>query len=233
MVKGRAGYGATTEGTWPYSYAACDLGTFPNQTYSNNTPSADLTGGIGGSALSFLPGQRLSSCTCEGSDHPGPSTSVGRAAPEIDIVEARIDTTVFVGQASQSLQTAPFNYQYQFPNTSAIQSIQNTSRTSLNTYKGGNSQQALSAQSYFNTGSYGGNAYSSYAYEWWSDPDNRDEGYVQWYVEGDETWKVDASSLAGDTVTQISSRLIPEEPMYMILNFGMARTSTSPCFVFG
>ncbi|KZV59646.1 glycoside hydrolase family 16 protein [Peniophora sp. CONT] len=219
---GRAGYGATTEGTWPYSYDACDLGTFPNQTFANGTPTADATGGIGGSALSFLPGQRVSACTCEGSDHPGPDVTVGRNAPEIDIVEARIDTTNYVGQASQSLQTAPFNYQYNFDNTSAIASIQNTSQTILNTYKGGNSQQALSAQSYFSTGSYGGQAYSSYAYEWWADQDKRSDGYVQWYVEDKKTWKVDSSSLAGDDITQISSRLIPEEPMSLILNFGMA-----------
>ena len=44
-----------------------------------------------GGALSYLPGQRLSRCTCEGEDHPGPvhsdGTFVGRAAPEIDVFE--------------------------------------------------------------------------------------------------------------------------------------------------
>lgn len=29
---GRAGYGASLEGTWPYSYTECDTGTLANQT---------------------------------------------------------------------------------------------------------------------------------------------------------------------------------------------------------
>ncbi|KAI0034652.1 glycoside hydrolase family 16 protein [Vararia minispora EC-137] len=221
---GRAGYGATTEGTWPYSYDSCDLGTFPNQTYANSTPVAVTTGGDAGSALSFLPGQRLSACTCPGSDHPGPSVDVGRAAPEIDIIEARIDTTVLRGQSSQSLQTAPFNYQYMWPNQSAIASITDTSVTQINTYHGDQYQQALSAQSYVNSSNYnlGGGGFGVYSYEWWSNPNKRNEGYIQWAIDGANTWKVDTSALAGDSITQISSRLIPEEPMYLIVNFGMA-----------
>lgn len=45
-------------------------------------------------ALSYLPGQKLSRCTCPGESHPGPIHSdgsyVGRAAPEIDIFEAQV-----------------------------------------------------------------------------------------------------------------------------------------------
>ena len=40
---GRPGYGATTDGTWPYTYAACDLGTLKNQTSADGTgPAAAL-----------------------------------------------------------------------------------------------------------------------------------------------------------------------------------------------
>jgi beta-glucanase (GH16 family) len=83
---GRAGYGATTEGMWPYSYDECDVGTFPNQTNP-----ASLGGGPAaatlpdGSALSFQPGQKTSACTCKGADHPGPDVSVGRGVPELDV----------------------------------------------------------------------------------------------------------------------------------------------------
>lgn len=69
---GRPGYLATTEGTWPYTYSACDAGITPNQSMSDGT--------------SKLPGQKLTSCGCRGSDHPTPGT--GRGAPEIDIIEA-------------------------------------------------------------------------------------------------------------------------------------------------
>jgi beta-glucan synthesis-associated protein KRE6 len=44
--------------------------------------------------LSYLPGQRLSRCTCPGESHPGPihsdGTYVGRGAPEIDVFEAQV-----------------------------------------------------------------------------------------------------------------------------------------------
>jgi len=49
--------------------------------------------------LSYLPGQKLSRCTCEGESHPGPKhsdgTYVGRSAPEIDIFEAQAGLHTF------------------------------------------------------------------------------------------------------------------------------------------
>ena len=110
---GRAGYGATLEGVvrfsppfsclicangrkqWPYTYDSCDVGTAPNQTI-NNLPVAATENGdeSHGGVLSYLPGQKLSRCTCAGEDHPGPKhpdgTFVGRAAPEIDVFEAQV-----------------------------------------------------------------------------------------------------------------------------------------------
>jgi beta-glucanase (GH16 family) len=87
---GRAGYGASLDGMvclrslsfffplvnahfanpqpqWPYSYDTCDVGTLSNQTLPDNSgPQAAFnTGGDNKDAeLSFLPGQRLSACTC-------------------------------------------------------------------------------------------------------------------------------------------------------------------------
>lgn len=43
---GRAGYGATNDGVWPYSYSSCDVGTLPNQTMPGGlTPTAAKTTG--------------------------------------------------------------------------------------------------------------------------------------------------------------------------------------------
>lgn len=46
-----------------------------------------------GGVLSWLPGQKLSRCTCPGESHPGPvhndGSYVGRSAPEIDVFEAQ------------------------------------------------------------------------------------------------------------------------------------------------
>ena len=36
---GRAGYGASLDGMWPYTYDACDVGTVANQT-KNGLPVA-------------------------------------------------------------------------------------------------------------------------------------------------------------------------------------------------
>ena len=66
-----------------------------NQTLNNLPVAATINGDpSAGGALSYLPGQRLSRCTCPGESHPGPvhqdGTYVGRSAPEIDIFEAQV-----------------------------------------------------------------------------------------------------------------------------------------------
>ena len=73
---GRPGYLASTEGVWPYSYDSCDAGITPNQSSPDG--------------ISYLPGQKLNSCTCPGESHPNPG--IGRGAPEIDVIEAEIST---------------------------------------------------------------------------------------------------------------------------------------------
>lgn len=82
---------------WPYSYDACDVGTLANQTL-NSLPIAATAQGENdkyhNGVLSYLPGQRLSRCTCPGESHPGPvhenGEYVGRSAPEIDMFEAQV-----------------------------------------------------------------------------------------------------------------------------------------------
>jgi beta-glucanase (GH16 family) len=61
---GRPGYGATTEGTWPYTYDACDLGTLKNQTNPAGTgPAAALRTSDGNALSLYVPipraGRRL------------------------------------------------------------------------------------------------------------------------------------------------------------------------------
>ncbi|KAF9013422.1 glycoside hydrolase family 16 protein [Cyathus striatus] len=221
---GRAGYGATTEGMWPYSYDDCDLGTFPNQTAKDGTPQAAATGSDRGGPISFLPGQRLSACTCPGSDHPGPSTNIGRGVPEIDIIETEVNvsTIPFQGCVSQSYQVAPYNFQYTPDISEPATTIYDTSITSMNTYKGGVYQQAVSALSDIDSQFYSGNAYATYGTEYWSDPNNRDDGYITWYSNGQKTWTITAATVGSDSVMEISKRLISEEPMYVIMNLGMS-----------
>jgi len=198
---------------WPYSYDSCDLGTFPNQTAKDGTPLAAATGSPKGTELSFMPGQRVSACTCPGSDHPGPTTSTGRGVPEIDIIETQVNVSVMRGQVSQSYQTAPYNYRYQFINTTPSTMIFDDTTTQFNSYTGGVYQQAVSALSFIDSENYNNNGYATYGYEWWSNPSKRDEGYITWISSGSKVFTMEASAIGPDSTSQVSQRLVPEEPV--------------------
>ncbi|KAJ7600970.1 glycoside hydrolase family 16 protein [Mycena floridula] len=219
---GRPGYGATTEGMWPYSYDNCDRGTYPNQTAKDGTPTVVATNNDGG-PLSYLPGQRTSACTCPGEDHPGPSNSFGRGVPEIDIIETQVDvsTIPFRGAVSQSYQTAPFNLNYDIDVSGTT--IYDPSITTANPYQGGRFQQAISSVTYIDSANYDDQGYATYGFEWWSNPDNRPEGFITWFSNGIKSWTMNAAAIGPDSQSQISARLIPEEPMFLVFNLGLSK----------
>lgn len=200
---GRPGYPATTDGVWPYSYDSCDAGITANQS------SAD--------GISYLKGQRLNVCTCDGGEHPNQGT--GRGAPEIDAIEGEVDTTLGVGIASQSMQIAPFDIWY-MPDYDFIE-IYNKSLTTSNTYCGGPFQQAVSAVSTLNTSWYefgdtDGHHYQTYGFEYLNDDT---DGYCQWFV-GEPTFTVYSTALHPNG--NIGWRRISKEPMSIILNLGIS-----------
>ncbi|TFK50280.1 beta-glucan synthesis-associated [Heliocybe sulcata] len=231
---GRPGYMATTDGTWPYSYDACDLGTFPNQTLKDGSgPAAALHSDESRSKynfeLSWLPGQRLSSCTCPGEDHPGPSVSKGRGAPEIDILEAEKDKLTNVGQVvSQSAQFAPFTHDYLFQNDTTDKFwINNTDITRPNTYRGSAVQQAVSALSRLPDDMFqgSGQVFTTLGFEYWTDPKNPGDGFITWQTAGAPTVRMGAAAMGpdtGDGGSQVDQRLVPEEPMSIVLNLGIS-----------
>ncbi|KAG7447439.1 glycoside hydrolase family 16 protein [Guyanagaster necrorhizus] len=217
---GRAGYGATLDGMWPYTYDSCDVGTAPNQT-TDGLPAIATTSGYEYSnyELSYLPGQRLSRCTCSGESHPGPKhsdgTYVGRSAPEIDVFEAQISDGS--GQVSQSGQWAPFNAGYVWDNSSDNLIIADTSISTLNTYTGGSTQQATSVVSETNQECYqlASGCFAIYGFE-------SDDAYISWINDGKVAWTLNAAGMGADSATEISARPVPEEPMYIIANLGMS-----------
>ncbi|THH16891.1 hypothetical protein EW146_g3823 [Bondarzewia mesenterica] len=230
---GRPGYGATTDGTWPYSYNSCDLGTFRNQTLKDGSgPAAALHTNAGSTKynydLSWLTGQKLSSCTCAGEDHPGPNVNKGRGAPEIDILEAEHNKHGTGGVVSQSAQFAPFTHDYIYLNSTQNEwQIYNDTITTPNSYRGSAVQQAISAltqlPSDIFTGS-GGN-FASFGFEYYANPSNVDDGFITWYMNGNSTVRMGASAVGPDQGTngsQVSQRLIPEEPMSIVLNLGIS-----------
>jgi len=201
---GRPGYAATTDGMWPYSYHdECDLGITKNQSEPGG--------------LSALPGMKLPACTCRGEDHPNAGKS--RSAPEIDAIEATVEylqppDQAAIGSASQSCQIAPFDI-YWRPDYEYVEIYDHTI-TKINSYAGGVFQQAVSGLTNLNNQWYDGNAYQIYAFDYQPGA----EGQVSWYVGKDRTWTLDGRALRANG--NVGQRVIPEEPMTLILNFGMS-----------
>ena len=200
---GRPGYAATTDGLWPYSYDnICDAGITANQSSPDG--------------ISYLPGMRLPACTCNNEDHPTPGTS--RSSPEIDALEASVGTLDAIGNqvgvVSQSFQVAPFDIWYQ-PNYDFAE-VFDFSITEMNVYKGGPFQQAVSALSNLNNDWYNGNAYQTFAFEY--NPGS--SGDITWFVGENPTWRVQSEALGPNG--NIGQRTIPEEPMAIVMNFGMS-----------
>lgn len=77
-----------------------------------------------------------SACTCPGEDHPGPKTSKGRGAPEIDVLEAQKNKDGPGGRVTQSCQVAPFDQEYAYVNTTGAITVYDTTKTHQNTYRG-------------------------------------------------------------------------------------------------
>lgn len=202
---GRPGYTATTDGMWPYSYDhICDAGITANQSSNDG--------------ISYLPGMRLPACTCSGQDHPNQGKS--RSAPEIDAIEASVgkinpagDT---VGTASQSAQIAPFDLWYN-PNYDHM-AIFNPEHTSINAYRGGTYQEAISGVTILNNDWYDNNAYQTYGFDY--TPGSK--GSIRWNVGSMDTWKIEAAALGPNG--NIGQRTIPEEPMAMVMNLGMGES---------
>ena len=227
---GRAGYGASLEGMWPYTYDSCDVGTLPNQTDSNGFPhAATINGDPGnGGALSYLQGQRLSACTCPNESHPGPikpdGTLTGRSAPEIDLFEAQVDSGRLTGTVSQSAQWAPFGHAYTWQNTSANLIIPDPAKSILNPYMGGAFQQATSVVSDTNQNCYtqsGTGCFSVYGYEY---KPGVDGAYISWINDNQTAWTFKAAGMGPDPIVNISQRPVPEEPMvghYVVFLFSL------------
>ncbi|KAG5439712.1 hypothetical protein PCK2_000752 [Pneumocystis canis] len=197
---GRPGYGASTEGVWPYSYDTCDAGIAPNQSDS--------------SGLSSLPGMKFPSCVCPKSDHPNPGR--GRGAPEMDIIEASVDLNIRLGEASQSVQFAPFDdlYTPRYEHTK----IFNSDITRVNSYRGNSFQQTISCITYLNNDWYDGHNFQTYSLEY----EPGEKGFIQWYIGNNPTWMIKGESVGPNE--RIGQRLISEEPMAFVINLAMSES---------
>jgi len=90
----------------------------------------------------------------------------------------------------------------------------------MNAYRGGPFQEALSGVTNLNNTWYDGVAYQKYGFDYVPGA----QGEIVWNVGDDTTWKLDARAVGPNG--NIGQRVIPEEPMTMIFNFGMSNTFT-------
>jgi len=133
---------------------------------------------------------------------------VGRAAPEIDMIEAQIVIDIARGEVSQSAQFAPYDDYYQFNNASTNYEQYDPTITSFNTYLGGFYQQAASSltlvedEIYYNQVGTNGQ-FATF-------------GYITWVSSGKESWTLRGTGVGPNDKTEVGQRLISEEPMSLV-----------------
>lgn len=88
--------------------------------------------------------------------------------------------------------------------------------TQINDYRGGPLQQAMSGLTNLNNHWYNDTEYQLYAFDYTPG----DTGDVTWYVGKDKTWTLDARALGPNG--NVGQRMIPNEPMAIVMNLGMA-----------
>ena len=86
----------------------------------------------------------------------------------------------------------------------------------LNSYQGAPFQQALSGLTNLNNDWYDGKAYATYNFYYTPGP----KGRVTWAVADVEAWTLDARAIGPNG--NVGQRVIPMEPMALVLNFGMS-----------
>lgn len=191
----RPGYLATTDGLWPYTYNECDLGITRNQSSLNEN-------------MSYLPGQRLSMCTCFGEDHP--SIGVGRGAPEIDIIEGLYEHGRVVGV--QTVQVAPFDEWWR-PDYDYVD-ISNKNVTHVREDVGTVYQESISLATQLKM-----DEFVKFTVEYKSL--TQKQSYVKFEMNDFLMFTINESALRSNGL--IGSRQITKEPMSIIFNMGLSK----------
>ncbi len=205
-------YGATTQGTWPYAYDACDVGTLKNQTYPDGSgPEGALLSGntvfnekYDTTSISWQPGQRLSAARVQ--ERPSRTQRfqrnfVGRSAPEIDIIEAQVGNGI--GGVSQSGQWDARQLRLPAHQHHRLRVHLLPTSAQLNSYQGNVLQQSASgvANTLQTAYQYSGGDFAVYGFEYKAGFD----GYIDWVNNGQRSWRLNSGALAADPRVNISA----------------------------
>lgn len=88
----------------------------------------------------------------------------------------------------------------------------------MNGFRGSPYQESISAITNLNNSWYDGNAYQTYGMEY--QPGST--GYITFFVSDSPTWHIDGAALKPNG--NVGQRLIPVEPMALVINLGMSPT---------
>mmetsp|Transcript_24418 Transcript_24418/g.48624 ORF Transcript_24418/g.48624 Transcript_24418/m.48624 type:complete len:600 (-) Transcript_24418:529-2328(-) len=214
----RGTYVGSSNFMWPYSYNKCDR--------------------------SIQVSQEVSSCNRW--NHYGLHPYQGRGAPEIDIIEvmagtpeALPHTVITKPYASTSLQVAPGKKQerpvmgHRPLNGTWYKGMDYGSRmkTDLNPFFYGVTLEhdpkvytyqsdAISANTQLDETHF--DRQHVYRIEWEPADSDGVGGYVKWFIDGDFVYGIDGDNLA------LTDTMIPNEPMYLLLNTAMSKTWSFP-----
>lgn len=70
-------------------------------------------------------------------------------------------------------------------------------------------------------------------FEFFANPNNRDEGYITWVSNGKRSWHMTQAAAGPNEDMQIGTRIIPEEPMAIVGPFLSSLSSPFPSFTGG
>lgn len=117
-------------------------------------------------------------------------------------------------------QVAPFNGYYKIDNSSI--DVFDETISSMNSYWGGQYQQAASFLTDVDNDYYRDNSdeFGIFGVESYANENTRGNNYITWVANGKPSWTLPSEAIGPDAGADIGQRLISEEPMYMIMNFG-------------
>jgi len=73
-----------------------------------------------------------------------------------------------------------------------------------------------------------GSNFKVLGFEYWADPSKPTDGFITWQVDGKPSVRLGATAMGpdqGEGGSGVGQRLVPEEPMSIVLNLGMSRAS--------
>ena len=206
----RATYVGSSNNVWPWSYDSCNYNLIKEQAIS----------------------------ACNVVNHYGLHSKQGRGAPEIDILEAMpgkeklINTPINKPYFSTSLQVAP-GYPDFRPNVAEVPpkdlwyghdiEYADGNETALNIFFYGMHLAGQTPDMSYLADAISANTnlyethfedFHKYRLEWIPGPD----GYIKWYLDDNFLYSINANAL------NLTGAIIPEEPMYLILNTAISST---------